>query len=69
MMVNSVNFLRGAVEWFLPDGHNLDMEQVVVLAIEVEGNRGGIGKLYGVEFFCETFIEGLVGLPDVYHVT
>ena len=29
----------------LPDGQNLDVEQVMVLAVEVEGNRGGIGKL------------------------
>ena len=32
----------------------------------MEGNRGGIGKLYGTEVFCKSFIEGSLGLPDVY---
>ena len=42
----------------LPDGQNVDVKQVMVLAVEVEGSRGGIGKLYGAEVFCKAFIEG-----------
>ena len=49
----------------LPDGRNLD----VVIAVKTEGNRGGIGELYGMEVFCKAFIEGSVGLPGVYHAT
>ena len=40
MVVDSMNFLRGAVEWFLPDGQNLDVEQVMVRTIEVGGQQG-----------------------------
>ena len=36
-----MNFLRGVV----------DVEHVVVLAVEMEGNRGGIGELYGTAVF------------------
>ena len=48
----------------LPDGQNLDVEQVMVLSLlEMEDNRGWIRKLYGAEVFCEAFTEGFSWSP------
>ena len=44
----------------LLNGQNLDVEQVMVLAVEVEGNRSRIGKLYDAKVFCEAFVEGSI---------